>query len=191
MRIAARPAAAPGSTCAWKAAPWCWRACSSTRWRAPPDSCPAERARYRLNAPADFTAELHGGLPGTPAASNLALSVRSGRSGHAWWFVFAAAQGYGGLSILPVEPPGPGTAEDGLTQIDIEPDLVGRLGFHALSERLEVAANAPQAGLPAPRHLFMPGLGLLLHYGDLPGTPAEQREHLPIALFTLSECRAP
>ena len=155
---------------------------------ARPDACPAERATYRLNAPADFTAELHGGLPGTGAASDLVLRVHSLATDRAWWFVFAAAQGYGGLSILPVEPPGPRTAEDGLTSAEVEDDVIQRLGFFALDERLSVRNMPPRSGQAAPRHLFMPGLGVLLHYGGLPGAP--ERDQLPIALWTLAECRA-
>lgn len=154
---------------------------------ARPDACPAERATYRLNAPADFTAELRGGLPGTGAASDLVLRVHSRATDRAWWFVFAAAQGYGGLSMLPVEPPGPRTAEDGMIAAEVEDDVVQRLGFFPLDEALVVRDLPPQSGRPAPRHLFMPGLGVLLHYGGLPGTP--ERESLPIALWTLAECR--
>lgn len=148
--------------------------------------CPAERATYRPDAPADFVAELRGGLPGAGAASDLVLQLRSLTSERSWWFVFAAAQGYGGLSILPVEPPGPQTAEDGLIAAEVDEDVIPRLGFFALNERLAVQGMPPRSGTTAPRHIFMPGLGALLYYGGLP--ESQEREQLPITLWTLAEC---
>jgi hypothetical protein len=152
-----------------------------------PETCPAERATYRMAAPADFTAELHGGLPGTGFASDLALRVRSPATGREYWFVFTAAQGYGGLSVLPVARPDARTAEDGLQPLELEEGAAAHLGFHALDAALAVHDDPPRSGRPAPRHLFMPGLGLALHYGMLPEAP--DREAMPIALWTLAGCR--
>ncbi|WP_270938866.1 hypothetical protein, partial [Falsiroseomonas oryzae] len=156
--------------------------------RPAPESCPAERATYRLNAPEDLTAELRGGWPGTGAASDLLLRLRVTASGSEYWFRFGAAQGYGGLSISPVEPPGSRAPEDGVQVLDIEADLQPLLRLYPMQADLAVVSMPPQAGRPAPRHLFTPGLGQALHYVQLPGQRA--REHMPIALWTLAECRA-
>ena len=155
--------------------------------RMPPESCPAERATWRLDASEGFTLELTDEWPGTPAASNLSMRVRSEANRQESWFVFAAAQGHGGLSILPVATPGPQTREDGLEQLDIEDDLEPLLGFHAFEADMTALENPPQRGQPAPRFLFMPGLGRAMPYAMLPGQRV--RETMPIAIWKLDTCR--
>ncbi|MGG5820369.1 hypothetical protein [Falsiroseomonas sp. HW251] len=155
--------------------------------RATPDSCPAERATWRLDAPQDWTASLSAEWPGTGSASSLSLRLRSGATGRELWFVFAAAQGYGGTTILPVAAPGARTREDGLELLDIDDDLVMQLGFYAFDAELASLPDPPLAGRPAPPWLFMPRLGVALHYGGLPGVP--EREAMPVALWKLAACR--
>lgn len=153
------------------------------------ESCPAERATYRLDAPAEWTLELRREGPPASAASDLLLRLRSGATGRDHWFRFAAAQGYGGLTIWPVAPPGPETAEDGVR--DLETDEALRLDIHPISEDWSVLPDPPQSGGPAPRRLFTPSLGRALHYGELPqqaeaGAP---REAMPPGFWVLSACR--
>lgn len=152
-------------------------------------SCPAERATYRLDAAAEWTAELRREGPPASAASDLLLRLRSGASGRDYWFRFAAAQGYGGLTIWPVAPPGPQTAEDGVR--DLETDEALRLDVHPINDELAVLPDPPQSGGPAPRRMFMPSLGRALHYGELPqqeGAGAA-REAMPPGFWVLSACR--
>ena len=155
---------------------------------APDAACSAERATYRMHAPSGFTADLVGGWPGTGAASDLLLRVTSAATGRDYWFGFAAAQGYGGLTLLPVEAPGPQTREDGVQTLDIGDDLLPLLRVWPLTGELAVLETPPHSGRPAPRWLFTPGLGQALHYQQLPGQTAQ--EAMPPALWALSGCRA-
>ena len=91
------------------------------------------------------------------------------------------------MSILPVATPGPQTREDGLEQLDIEDDLEPLLGFHAFEADMTALENPPQRGQPAPRFLFMPGLGRAMPYAMLPGQRV--RETMPIAIWKLDTCR--
>ncbi len=156
-----------------------------------PDACPAERATYRLAADADWTAELRREGPPPSAASDLLLKLISAASGQDYWFTFAAAQGYGGLSILPIAPPGPDLAAEGVTLLDMDAPVGDALGFHAVMEDLSIPADPPSGGQPAPRHLFFPGLGRALYYGGLPqqATSGVSRDVMPPGFWTLSDCR--
>lgn len=153
------------------------------------DSCPAERATYRLDAPGEWTAELRREGPPASDASDLLLRLRSGASGHDLWFRFAAAQGYGGLTLWPVSAPGPGTAEDGVR--DLETDDALRLDFHPVSDAFAILPDPPRSGVPAPRRLFIPALGRALHYGELPqqAQAGAARAPMPPGFWVLSACR--
>lgn len=155
---------------------------------ARPAACPAERATYRLDAQPGPTAELRGGWPGAGAASDLLLRLGVPATGQAFWFSFAVAQGYGSQSLIPVEPPGPTTREDGVTALEVEEELRPLLGVHAFDAELAILSDPPRSGRSAPRHLFTPGIGVALHYGWLPGQTA--RAEMPPALWTLAACRA-
>ncbi|MBS7791721.1 hypothetical protein KTR66_17095 [Roseococcus sp. SDR] len=154
-----------------------------------PEACAAERATYRLDAPAEWTAELLREGPPASAASDLLLRLRSGASGRDYWFRFAAAQGYGGLTIWPVAPPGPEAAEDGVQ--DLETDEALRLEVHVITDELSLLPDPPRSGQPAPRRLFMPSLGRALHYGELPQQAAAPAavETMPSAFWVLAACR--
>jgi hypothetical protein len=154
------------------------------------DTCPAERATYRLDAPADWIAELRREGPPASAASDLLLRLHSGGSARDYWFRFAAAQGYGGLSLWPVAAPGPETAEDGVR--DLEPEDTLRIDIHPITDTLSVLPDPPRSGMPAPRRLFMPALGHALHYGALPqqaDASPSPREHMPPGFWILLSCR--
>lgn len=152
-------------------------------------ACPAERATYRLDAPGEWTAELRREGPPASDASDLLLRLRSGASGRETWFRFAAAQGYGGLTIWPVAAPGPGTAEDGVRDLEVDDAL--RLDVHPVNDGLEVLPDPPRSGEAAPRRLFIPALGRALHHGELPqpGGAAATREVMPPGFWVLSACR--
>ncbi|RVT95732.1 hypothetical protein EOD42_16195 [Rhodovarius crocodyli] len=146
-------------------------------------ACPAERARYRAG---DIEADLLRAGPGTPAESDLLLRLRLPNAER--WFRFAQAQGYGTITILPVEPPGPATAEDGIQDMPIEADLVAQLHLLPIAADLTILTEAPHSGRPAPAHLLLPGFGRVMHYGLLPGL-GEQRG-FPTAFWSLDGCRA-
>ncbi|MBS7791331.1 hypothetical protein KTR66_15110 [Roseococcus sp. SDR] len=152
-------------------------------------SCPAERATYRLDAPAEWTLELRREGPPASAASDLLLRLVSGAGGREYWFRFAAAQGYGGLTIWPVAAPGPETAEDGVR--DLETDDAMRLDVHPITDELAILPDPPRSGVPAPRRLFTPALGRALHYGELPqqAQTGAAREPMPPGFWVLSACR--
>lgn len=165
--------------------------------RPPVASCPAERASYRLGSEHDFTAELRYVGPGTGAESDLVLKLHSGRTQRDYWFRFTAAQGFGGMSLLPVEAPGPTIAEDGVRTLDVEDDVLPLLGVHPVGDDLAVWSDPPRRGGPAPRHFFMPRIGSALHYGQLPqqasGAAASGGagggERITTGFWTLHACR--
>ncbi len=155
-----------------------------------PLSCPAERAQYRFGGPQDFRGELRHAGPGAGADSDLLLVLRSGASGRAYWFRFAQAQGFGSISLLPVEEPGARVAEDGIQDLTFDDALLPQLGFHAVGAALEVSADPPRSGQAAPRHLFLPGIGSALHYGLLPQQAGQTGgERISTAFWTLDACR--
>ena len=151
----------------------------------PPASCPAERARYRARGAAHIVADLLRAGPGTPAESDLLLRLRMPDG--EFWFRFAQALGYGTIAILPVEPPGPATAEDGIRDIPVEADLVAQLHLLPVAADLSILAQPPHSGRPAPAHLLLPGFGLVMNYGLLPGTT--ERRGFPTAFWSLYGCR--
>jgi hypothetical protein len=156
-----------------------------------PASCPAERASYRLNAEAAFPAELRWEGPGAGRASDLLLRVRSDVTGRDYWFRFASSQGYAGLTLLPVEAPGPSAREDGIRDLEVEEAALPLLRVFPMREDLAVLHDAARSGAPAPRHLFAPGLGQAFHYGELPQQAAAPggSEAMPRAVWTLDACR--
>ncbi len=153
-------------------------------------ACPAERATYRLDAAAEWTAELRREGPPASDASDLLLRVRSGTSGAAYWFRFAAAQGYGGLTLWPVAAPGPDVAADGVRDLEVEDGF--RLDIYPVGAEMAVGETPPASGTPAPQRLFLPALGRLLAYEGLPqqAAPGAVREaRLPPGFWLLSACR--
>lgn len=153
--------------------------------------CPAERARYRGLGASHILADLLRAGPGTGAASDLLLRLRLPAPAGEMWFRFAQAVGYGGIAVLPVEPPGPSTAEDGIQDIDIEEDLATQLAVLPIGDDMGILADAPRSGARAPRHLLLPGLGRALHYGLLPQQAAhpEALRGFPTVFWSLEACR--
>ena len=154
-------------------------------------ACPSERASYRLMSSRDFTVELLYAGPGTGADSDLLIKLRSGRTHREYWFRFVSAQGYGGVSLLPVEPPGPTVETDGIQPLPFDDVLSPLLGIHVIGDDLTVWQQPPRRGIGAPRHLFMPGIGTALHYGLLPhqdGRPGNSETIAP-GFWLLDACR--
>ncbi len=149
------------------------------------DSCPAERATYRFTGEGEFTAELRREPPAASAESDLLLRLRSAATTRDYWFRFTQSQGYGTQYILPVAAPTP----DGTRDLETEDDTLPLMAFHGVQQDLSVMETPPRSGQPAPRHLFLPGLGQALWYGQVPGTPTNTRESLRPGFWTLSACR--
>lgn len=150
-----------------------------------PAACPAERASYRFTGEGEFTAELRREGPPASAESDLLLRLRSAASSRDYWFRFTQSQGYGTQYILPIAPP----TADGTRDLETEEDALPLMTFHGVRADLSIQETPPRSGMPAPRHLFLPGLGQALWYGQIPGTPPTSRESLRPGFWTLSACR--
>jgi uncharacterized protein len=149
------------------------------------ETCPAERATYRFTGEGEFTAELRREGPPASAESDLLLRLRSAASSRDYWFRFTQSQGYGTQYILPVATPTP----DGTRDLETEEDALPLMTFHGLRADLSIQETPPRSGIPAPRHLFLPGIGQALWYGQVPGTPTQSRESLRPGFWTLATCR--
>ncbi|MEI6159639.1 MAG: hypothetical protein WCP77_07395 [Roseococcus sp.] len=153
-------------------------------------ACPAERASYRLQAQTDWRAELRREGPPASDASDLLLRVHAGDSGPAYWFRFAAAHGYGGLTLWPVAAPGRNVEAEGTQDLEVADGF--QIAVHPVAADMEVLPDAPRSGAAAPRWLFLPELGRLLAYGELPQqgvTPAPLGERMQPGFWALSACR--
>ncbi|NGM20454.1 hypothetical protein G3576_10550 [Roseomonas stagni] len=153
------------------------------------ETCPAERATYRFAGEGDFTAELRREGPPPGAESDLVLRLRSAASSRDYWFRFTQSQGYGTQYVLPIAAPSASTAEDGHSDLEVENDALGLMAFHGVQADLSILETPPRSGMPAPRHLFLPGIGQALWYGQVPGAPSTPRESLRPGFWTLSACR--
>ncbi|OJW69915.1 MAG: hypothetical protein BGO57_11695 [Sphingomonadales bacterium 63-6] len=165
-------------------------------------SCPVERALYTLPAEGgDIHAAFIPARNWPSAASNLYLKLTTAQRDY--WFSFAISNGYGGISLLPVENPyderaqdsGPASTlpeaerpEDEEAQIE----LLAQLRFLSMDRDLNVAENPPSAGEEAPPYLMMPELGQALWYDAalLTTDPAAERDDMPRGVFRISTCLA-
>lgn len=154
------------------------------------DTCPAERAVYEMRA---NDSEDIWRLSLVPArhmasvASNLYLRLTTPQRDY--WFTFSAAQGYGGISILPVTDPyiepGPRSLLDGDGD-----DIVGWLRFLALDADLGIAVVAPSRGDEAAPYIILPEIGVGLWYDPAAFTdaPGVVRDVMPRGVFKRSAC---
>lgn len=77
--------------------------------RATPPSCPVEQAQYRMTVPGQSGEWQLAFVPARHMAGGASdLYLRLTTSQRDYWFTFSMAQGYGGISVLPVSVPGPG-----------------------------------------------------------------------------------
>lgn len=154
------------------------------------DTCPAERAVYEMRA--DDSADIWR-LSLVPArhmasfASDLYLRLTTPQRDY--WFAFSAAQGYGGISILPITDP---YVEPGPRSLLDEDDdhIMGWLRFLALDADLGIAADPPSRGDEAPPYIILPEIGVGLWYDPAAFTdaPGDVRDVMPRGVFKRSTC---
>lgn len=153
-------------------------------------ACPAERAAYRLNMAAGFSAELRWvGSPPASSTSELLLRLHAAESRRDYWFRFVAAPGAVGLHLVPVAPPR--TDPAGVRDLAVTGRLRPLLQVLPLRRDLMVLPEAPRYGAEAPQHLLTPGLSQAMHHGLLPqqaGRPGAS-EPMPPGPWTLDGCR--
>lgn len=165
-------------------------------------TCPAEQAIYTLpSEDGNIRASFIPAKNWPSVVTNLYLKLTTTQRDY--WFTFAASNGYGGISLLPVANPYAAEAEDGgpastLPETEtpedeaIESELLGRLRFMALGSDLAVAENPPSAGDQAPPYLMMPELGLALWYDPASLTTDKDagQDFVPRGVFKLTGCLA-
>jgi len=98
----------------------------------------------------EFTVVLFYAVPGTGADSDLLMELRSGQTQREYWFRFVSAQGYGSVSLLPVEPPGPTVDTDGIQPLPIDHLLRPLLGIHVIGDDLTAWPQLPHRCIGAP-----------------------------------------
>lgn len=161
--------------------------------------CPAERAVYELRVPDSEEIWKLDLIPARNMASIASdLYLRLVTPQRDYWFTFSVAQGYGGISVLPVtnpyQAPGPrdllsapyGDNPDGATGEEVG----GWLRFLSLDADLNVAFDPPIRGGAAPPYILLPELGLGLWYAAAAFTddPAADRDPMPVGVFRRSAC---
>jgi hypothetical protein len=161
--------------------------------------CPAERAVYELRVPdSDEVWKLN--LIPAPTMASIAsdLYLHLVTPQRDYWFTFSVAQGYGGISILPVTDPyeasGPrdllaapfGDDSDGAT----DEEVGGWLRFLSLDADLNVVVDQPMRGDAAAAYILLPELGLGLWYAAAAFTddPTADHDRMPVGVFRRSAC---
>lgn len=161
--------------------------------------CPAERAVYELRGSDSEDVWRLGFVPARTMASMASdLYLRLTTPQRDYWFTFSVAQGYGGISVIPVTDPydeaGPrdllaepyGDNPDGATGEEVG----GWLRFLSLGAELDVAFDPPMRGDAAPAYLLLPEIGQGLWYAASAFTddPTADRDPMPVGLFKRSGC---
>ena len=161
--------------------------------------CQAERAVYELRVPDSNEVWRLDLIPARSMASIASdLYLRLVTPQRDYWFTFSVAQGYGGISILPVTDPydasGPrdllaapyGDNPDGATSDEVG----GWLRFLSLDADLNVVLDPPMRGDAAAPYILLPELGLGLWYEAAAFTddPTADRDPMPVGLFRRGAC---
>lgn len=163
------------------------------------ETCPAERAVYRMQAEEGaFRAQLLPSLHMASAASDLYLQLTT--PARSYWFTFSVSNGYGGIAVLPVSDPHDETARDNGPRDLLEPsydaeegidgEMLATLRFFAMDSDLKVFESPPQSGDEAPPYLMMPDMGAALWYyfQYLSEDPDATDDVMPRGVFKLAEC---
>ncbi len=152
-------------------------------WAAP--RCTFEHARYAIREDPAFTA----GFVPIPASAHLrgdiALFVRSSRSGRTFWFFFDGGSARYVSLISMQDPTKPGwTSPDG-SETPTGP-IRHSMTYLAADKALRFSIESPEVGHAAPDYFLLPDLAEVLWYG-IP----EPREGAPVGFFRLTGCGKP
>lgn len=161
--------------------------------------CPAERAVYELRVPDSDEVWKLNLIPARTMASIASdLYLRLVTPQRDYWFTFSVAQGYGGISILPVTDPyeasGPrdllATPLGDNSDVATGEEVGGWLRFLSLDADLNVVVDPPMRGDAASPYILLPELGLGLWYAAAAFTddPTADRDPMPAGVFRRSTC---
>lgn len=154
-----------------------------------PVSCAPAQAQYQHRSAPGFTMRFvqFAGQHGANAPYYLELATPRQQR---YWFRFASSNGYGGLSLIPVQSPLTADPESGPQDMqNIDSDALSLLRVYPLDADLAILDD-PFPAPHAPAHLLAPEIGQLLWYepGLLNGMANTPPETLPRGLFTLARC---
>jgi hypothetical protein len=158
--------------------------------QAVPTACPAERAVYEMRTGDSDDVWRLDLVPARNMASVASdLYLRLATPERDYWFTFSVAQGYGGISILPITDPyvepGPRSLLD-----DDDDAIVGWLRFLALDANLDIPDDPPNRGEEAPAYIILPEIGVGIWYDPaaFTGEAGVVRDTMPRGVFRRSAC---
>jgi len=153
-----------------------------------PAPCPAERAIYEMRTESgDFAAGFVPARSSAGIASNLYFQLTTPQ--RSYWFKFAVANGYGGVSLVPISDPyAQAAATDGPRELGAAETAA--MGFYAFNDRLLALDAPPQAGEASPSYLMFPEVGAALWYGPaaLSEGATDERDPMPLGMFQRTQC---
>jgi len=152
--------------------------------------CTAEHAVYQLRGAPGVTAGFTKQRFQINYASDLFFWVRTD-DGRRWWFSMNSPNGYGGIFLSPDVDAEKITEADREAEQPAPPEDPIEFDFDLFDADYGVIDSPPQAGTPAPAHLFARGLGPLLWYnpvGAANGDKTAKTASIPIAMYDLTGC---
>ncbi len=145
-------------------------------------NCTIDHARYVLRGAPDYSAGFHVIGDYETLISDLALFVRSGKTGRTFWFFFDQGSGryiylHSTTDVLAPgwQPPDPDGGDRPL----------GQMHYMAADADLSFSLVLPQSGQPAPTYILLPDLPDVMWY-----RVREPQESVPLAFFELSDCES-
>ena len=145
------------------------------------EPCPIERARYRMRAESNVTAEFHPTKRNGDWPSGLSLAIHVSQTDRTYWWL----PWNGGtddmrhvrLTWNPAQEDGPpGDLKPGIDQ-----------DFWTADADYTFLDAVPRAGDRAPAHLLMPMLGRTLYFGTV---QTHRADNVPRSFFDLVSCDA-
>lgn len=159
-------------------------------------ACPAERAVYAMKTEeGDFAAAFVPARSYASVASDLYFRLTTTQRDY--WFRFAVSNGYSGITLIPVADPYAASAKmDGPEELledepdDYVHDILRTLRFYPLDADLNMLADPPNRGDPAPAFVMVPEVGLTLWYepSAISQDLAATRDPMPRGVFRQTAC---